>query len=169
MLWVHYLLPFTFYSKSRKLKNSRKNQCFCTIGHPTARIDAILKKIILTFKAPSVRTHFRGGVMGSNADFMEIGVKPQKYAYPRSPTHPCWTKNGSETSIDPTILHHILHALFFYRKTLIPSPLGAQGGLKNPILLKSDFYAWWLAIMSQRNDRHLHVPLIDAAYDTPLA
>ena len=75
--------------------------------------------------------------MGSNADFMEIGVKPEKYAYPRSPTHPCWTKNGSETSIDPTILHHILHALFFYRKTLIPSPLGAQGGLKNPILLKN--------------------------------
>ena len=105
--------------------------------HLTARIDAILKKIILIFKAPSVRTHFRGGVMGSNADFMEIGVKPEKYAYPRSPTHPCWTKNGSETSIDPTILHHILHALFFYRKTLIPSPLGALGGPGG--VTKSDF------------------------------
>ena len=88
--------------------------------------------------------------MGSNADFMEIGVKPEKYAYPRSPTHPCWTKNGSETSIDPTILHHILHALFFYRKTLIPSPLGAQGGLKNPILLKIRFLVRILASVSAR-------------------
>ena len=50
------------YSKSRKSKNSRKNLCFCTIVHLTARIDAILKKIILIFKAASVRTHFRGGL-----------------------------------------------------------------------------------------------------------
>ena len=116
------------FTRSRENRKTLKNQKNYTIVHLPARIDATLKKIILTLQAASVRTHFRGGVMGSNVDFMENGLKPEKYAYPRSPTHPCWTKNGSETSIDPTILHHILHALFFYRKTLIPSPLGAQGG-----------------------------------------
>ena len=60
--------------------------------------------------------------MGSNADFMENDLKPKKYAYPCCPAHPCWTKNGPETSITPTILHHILHALFFYRKIKWWSP-----------------------------------------------
>ena len=117
------------FEVAKKSKNSNKNQKLYTIVHLPARIDAIFKKIILTLKVASVRTHFRGGY-GLKCRFYGNRVKPKKYAYPRSPTHPCWTKNGSETSIDPTILHHILHALFFYRKTLIPSPLGAQGGLK---------------------------------------
>ena len=66
--------------------------------------------------------------MGSDADVMENCLKPAKYANPCCPTHPCSTKNGPGTSITPTILHHILHALFFYRKTRMPSPLGGPGG-----------------------------------------
>ena len=37
-------------------------------------------------------------------------------------------KTRTETSVTPTILHHILHALLFYRKTRIPSPLGVPEG-----------------------------------------
>ena len=121
---INLATPKGFYSKSRKSKNSNKNQKLYTIVHLPARIDAIFKKITLTLQAPSAREGCWGGVMGSNVDFKEIGLKPKKYAYPRCPTHPCWTKNGPETSITPTILHHILHALFFYRKTRIPSPPG---------------------------------------------
>ena len=68
--------PTGFYSKSRKFKNSNKNQKLYTIVHLPARIDAILTKIILTLQAASAYTHFRGGVMGSNADFMEKGLEP---------------------------------------------------------------------------------------------
>jgi len=38
----------------------------------SAQTGAILKKIILTLQAASAMTHFRGVVMGSNVDFMEI-------------------------------------------------------------------------------------------------
>ena len=79
---INLATPKGFYSKSRKSKNSNKNQKLYTIVHLPARIDAILKKIILTLQAASVRTHFRGGVMGSNVDFMENGLNPEEYAYP---------------------------------------------------------------------------------------
>ena len=61
---------------SRENPNLReKNQKLGTIVHLPARMDAILKKIILTLQAASAYTHFRG-VMGSNADFMENALKP---------------------------------------------------------------------------------------------
>ena len=56
--------------------------------HFPAPHGAIFKKIILTLKAGSAYTHFRGVVMGSNADFMEIGLKPEEFAYPSSPAEP---------------------------------------------------------------------------------
>ena len=61
--------------------------------------DAILKKIILTLQAASARTHFRGGVMDSNADFMENGLIPKGYAYPSDSSK---IKNRHETFITPT-------------------------------------------------------------------
>ena len=70
--------------------------------HLPARIDAILKKIILTLQAASARTHFRGGVMGSNADFMENGLKPEEYAYPSDSSK---ITNRHETFITPTKSH----------------------------------------------------------------
>ena len=63
--------------ESRKPKSPRKNQKLGTIVHLPARMDAILKKIILTLQAASAYTHFRGGVMGSNADFMENWLNPR--------------------------------------------------------------------------------------------
>ena len=116
--------PTGFYSKSRKLKNSRKNQCFCTIVHLPARIDAILKKIILTLQAASARTHFRGGGMGSNADFMENGLKPKAYAYPRDSSK---IKNRHETFITPTKSHENKTPRVFFHPASIgdgPSPPG---------------------------------------------
>ena len=69
-----------------------------------------------------------GCVMGSHVDSKEIGFKPKRYAYPRCPTHPCWTKNWSETLINPTILQHILQALFFVVEKLgSPAPWGPRG------------------------------------------
>ena len=62
--------------ESRKPKSRRKNQKLGTIVHLPTSMDAILKKIILTLQAASAYTHFRGGVMGSNADFMENALKP---------------------------------------------------------------------------------------------
>ena len=67
--------------ESRKSKSPKQNQKLGTIVHLTARMDAILKKIILTLQAASAYTHFRG-VVGSNADFMENGLKPEEYVYP---------------------------------------------------------------------------------------
>ena len=52
-----------------KSKSIRKNQQFFTNGHFPAPYDPIGKTVTLTFQARSVRTHFRGVVMGSNADF----------------------------------------------------------------------------------------------------
>ena len=46
--------------------------------HLPARIDAIFKKITLVLQAASARTHLRGRVVGSDADFMDNGLKPTK-------------------------------------------------------------------------------------------
>ena len=90
--------------ESRKPKSPRKNQKLGTIVHLPARMDAILKKIILTLQAASAYTHFRGGVMGSNADFMENGLKPQDYEY-LYPSNSSQLKNRHETFINPTKIH----------------------------------------------------------------
>ena len=73
---INLATPKGFDMESRKPKSPRKNQKLGTIVHLPARMDAILKKIILTLQAASAYTHFRGGVMGSNADFNENGLKP---------------------------------------------------------------------------------------------
>ena len=52
-----------------KSKFTRKNQQVFTNRHFPAPYDPIGKTVTLTFQARSVRTHFRGVVMGSNADF----------------------------------------------------------------------------------------------------
>ena len=85
--------------ESRKRKSLRKNQKLGTIVQLPARMDAILKKIVLTLQAASAYTHFRGGVMGSNADFMEKVLKPEEYAYPSNSSK---IKNRHETFINPT-------------------------------------------------------------------
>ena len=46
--------------ESRKRKSPGKNQKLGTIVHLPARMDAILKKFILTLQAASAYTHFRG-------------------------------------------------------------------------------------------------------------
>ena len=99
---IYSATPTGFYSKSRKSKNSNKNQKLYPIVHLPARIDAIFKKIVLTLQAASARTHFRGGVMGSNADVMEICLKPEEYAYPSNSSK---IKNRHETFITPTKSH----------------------------------------------------------------
>ena len=73
---INLATPKGFDMESRKAKSPRKNQLLGTIVHLPARMDAILKNIILTLQAASARTHFREGVMGSNADFMENCLKP---------------------------------------------------------------------------------------------
>ena len=75
---------------------------FTPLGISQHKPDAILKKIILTLQAASARTHFRGGVMGSNADFMENCLKPKEYAYPSDSSK---IKNRHETFITPTKSH----------------------------------------------------------------
>ena len=71
--------------------------------HLPARMDAILKKIILTLQAASAYTHFRGGVMGSNADFTENDLKPEEYyVYPSNSSK---MKNRHATFINPTEIH----------------------------------------------------------------
>ena len=67
--------------ESRKRESPRKHQKLGTIVQLPARMDAILKKIILTLLAASAYTHFRGG-RGSNADFMENDLNPKEYVYP---------------------------------------------------------------------------------------
>ena len=100
--------------------------------HLPARIDAILKKIILTLQAASVRTHFRGGVMGSNADFMENCLKPEEYAYPSDSSK---IKNRHETFITPTKSHENKTPRVFFHPASIgdgPSPPGPLKTIKNP-------------------------------------
>ena len=108
--------------ESRKPKSPRKNQKLGTIVHLTAWIDAILKKITLTLQAASVRTHFRRGVMGSNADFMENGLKPEEYAYPSNSSK---LKNRHETFINQTKIHENKTPSIFFHPASIgdgPSP-----------------------------------------------
>ena len=45
-------------------------------------------KIIQTLQARSASTHFCGVVMGSNADFMEISLKPKEFVYRSSRAEP---------------------------------------------------------------------------------
>ena len=64
-----------------KMKSSSKNLYLFTILHVAAPHGAKFKKIILTLQARSTSTHFRGVVMSSNADFMEICLEPKEFAY----------------------------------------------------------------------------------------
>ena len=91
------------FIRSRENPKTRiKIRNFTPLGISQHKPDAILKKIILTLQAASARTHFRGGVMGSNADFMENGLKPKEYAYPSDSSK---IKNRHETFITPTKSH----------------------------------------------------------------
>ena len=105
--------------------------------HLLARIDAILKKIILIFKAASVRTHFRGGVMGSNADFMEIYLKPEEYAYPSNSSK---LKNRHETFINPTKSHENKTPRVFFHPASIGDGPRPPGPLETTKKFKSVSY-----------------------------
>ena len=110
--------------ESRKPKSPRKNQKLGTIVHLPARMDAILKKIILTLQAASAYTHFRGGVMGSNADFMENCLKPKEYAYPSDSSK---IKNRHETLITPTKSHeNKTPRMFFHPASIGDGPRPPQ-------------------------------------------
>ena len=85
-------------------------------------MDAILKKIILILQAASAYTHFRGGVMGSNADFMENGLKSEEYVYPSNSFK---IKKRRETFINPTKIHENKTPSMFFHPASIgdgPSP-----------------------------------------------
>ena len=117
--------------ESRKPKSQRKRQKLGTIVHLPARMDAILKKIILTLQAASAYTHFRGGVMGSNADFMENGLKPEEYVYPSNSSK---INNRHETFINPTNVHENKTPSMFFHPASIgygPSPPGPLKTTKN--------------------------------------
>ena len=79
---INLATPKGFDMESRKSRSPIKNQKLGTIVHLPARMDAILEKIVPILQAASAYTHFRGGVMGSHADFMENGLKPREYVYP---------------------------------------------------------------------------------------
>ena len=92
--------------------------------HLPARIDAILKKIMLTLQAASAYTHFRGGVTGSNADFMENRLKPKENVYPRNSSK---IKNRHETFINPTKFHeNKTPSMFFYPASIGDGPRPPQ-------------------------------------------
>ena len=108
--------------ESRKPKSPIKNRKLGTIVHLPARMDAILKKIILTLQAASAYTHFRGGVMGSNGDFMENGLKTKEYVYPSNSSK---IKNRHETFRNPTKNHENKAPSIFFHPASIgdgPSP-----------------------------------------------
>ena len=88
--------------ESRKLKSPRKNQKLGTIVHLPARMETILKKVMLTLQSTSAYSHFRGGVMGSHADFMENCFKPKEYVYPSNSSK---INNRHETFINPTQIY----------------------------------------------------------------
>ena len=123
--------------ESRKPKSPRKNQKLGTIVHLPARMDAILKKIILTLQAASAYTHFRGGVMGSNADFMENGFKPEEYVYPINSSK---IKNRHETFINPTKIHENKTPSMFFHPASIGDgprpPLNPQNHEKSKFIYK---------------------------------
>ena len=101
---------------SRETQISEKKKKFGTIVHLPARMDAILKKIILTLQAASAYTHFRGGVMGSNADFMKNGLEPKESAYPSNSSK---FKKRHETFINPTKFHENKTPSMFFHPTSI--------------------------------------------------
>ena len=83
-----------------------------------------MKKIMLTLQAASAYTHFRGCVIGSDADFMENGLKPEEYVYPSNSSK---LKNRHETFIDPTKIHENKTPSMFFHPASIgdgPSPPG---------------------------------------------
>ena len=117
---INLATPKGFDMESRKPKSPRKNQKLGTIVHLPARMDAILKKIILTLQAASAYTHFRGGVMGSNADFMENCLKPEEYVYPSNSSK---IKNRHETFINPTKIHeNKTPSMFFHPASIGDGP-----------------------------------------------
>ena len=106
--------------ESRKFKSPGKSQKPGTIVHLPARMDAIWKKIILTLQAASAYTHFKGGVMGSNADFMVNGLKPEEYVYPSNSSK---IKNRHETFINPTKIHeNKTPSMFFHPASIGDGP-----------------------------------------------
>ena len=114
---------------SRENPNLReKNQKLGTIVHVPARMDAILKKILPTLQAASAYTHFRGGVMGSNADFMENGFKPKEYVYPSNSSK---IKNWHETFINPTRIHAYKTPGMFFHPASIGGGPRPPGNLQN--------------------------------------
>ena len=115
--------------ESRKPKSPRKFQKLGTIVHLPARMDAILKKIILTLQAASAYTRFRGGVMGSNADFMENGLKPAEYVYPSNSSK---IKNRHETFINPTKFHeNKTPSMFFHPASIGDGPRPPRNAQKS--------------------------------------
>ena len=109
------------FIRSRENQKTRiKIRNFTPLGISQHKPDAILKKIILTLQAASARTHFRGGVMGSNADFMENGLKPKEYAYPSDSSK---IKNRHETFITPTKSHeNKTPSMFFHPASIGDGP-----------------------------------------------
>ena len=106
--------------ESRKPKSPRKNLELGIIVHLPARMDAILKKTILTLQAASAYTHFTGGVMGSNAGFMENYLKPEEYVYPSNSSK---MKNRHETFINPTKFHeNKTPSIFFHSASIGDGP-----------------------------------------------
>ena len=78
-------------------------------------------KIILTLQAASARTHFRGGAMRPNADFMEYGLKPEEYVYP---SYSSKIKNRHETFINPTkINENMTPNIFFHPASVGDGPM----------------------------------------------
>ena len=63
--------------KSPRKKSETRHHCASPSTH-----GCDIEKIIQTLQAASAYTHFRGGVMASNADFMEMCLKPEEYVYP---------------------------------------------------------------------------------------
>ena len=74
--------------------------------------------------------------MGSNADFMENGLKPEEYAYPSDSSK---IKHRHETVINPTKFHENKTPFFFLiprRLVMAPGPLDTPKPQKNRILTK---------------------------------
>ena len=115
------------FTRSRENPNTLiQIRSFTPLGISQHKPDAILKKIILTLQAASARTHFRGGVMGSNADFMENGLEPEEYAYPSNSSK---IKNRHETFITPTKSHENKTPRVFFH----PASIGdGPGGPRTP-------------------------------------
>ena len=117
--------------ESRKPTSPREHQKLVTIVHLPARMDAILKEIILTLQTASAYTHFKGGVMGSNADFMENCLKPEEYVYPSNSSK---IKSRHEIFINLTNIHENKTPSMFFHPASIgdgPSPSGPLETTKN--------------------------------------